>query len=55
MQWFALVKSRFHGAEEGQGLAEYSLILGLVVVVAVASLTSLGSTIAKSAGFILFD
>lgn len=55
MRWFALVQSRFRGGEAGQGLAEYSLILGLVAIVAVASLTSLGSAIAGSAGFILFD
>ena len=32
--------------EEGQGLAEYALILGLIAVVAIVSLVFLGSTIA---------
>jgi pilus assembly protein Flp/PilA len=37
--WFA--------AEDGQGLAEYALILGLIAVVAIASLTFLGGTITE--------
>ena len=32
--------------EEGQGLAEYALILGLIAVVAIVSLVFLGDTIA---------
>jgi pilus assembly protein Flp/PilA len=31
--------------EQGQGLAEYALILGLLAVVAIAALVFLGSTI----------
>jgi pilus assembly protein Flp/PilA len=54
MRWFASVRSRLRRADDGQGLAEYSLILGLVAIVAVASLTSLGSAIAGSAGFSMF-
>jgi pilus assembly protein Flp/PilA len=32
--------------EEGQGLAEYALILGLIAVVAIVSLIFLGGTVA---------
>jgi Flp pilus assembly pilin Flp len=32
--------------EEGQGLAEYALILGLIAVVAIVSLIFLGDTVA---------
>ena len=32
--------------EEGQGLAEYALILGLIAVVAIVSMIFLGDTIA---------
>ena len=31
--------------EQGQGLAEYALILGLIAVVAIATLVFMGSTI----------
>jgi pilus assembly protein Flp/PilA len=31
--------------EEGQGLAEYALILGLIAVVAIAALVFMGTTI----------
>lgn len=54
MRWFALVRSRLRSAEDGQGLAEYGLILGLVAVVAVAALTTLGAAITGSAGFSMF-
>lgn len=37
-------------SEEGQGLAEYGLILALVAVVAIAALTSLGSAIVTDLG-----
>ncbi len=32
--------------EEGQGLAEYALILGLIAIVAIVSLIFLGDTVA---------
>ncbi len=38
--------------EEGQGLAEYALILALIAIVAVISLTFLGGTIADLMSFI---
>ena len=33
--------------EEGQGLAEYALILGLIAVVAIAALVFMGTTISQ--------
>jgi len=41
--------------ESGQGLAEYSLIIALVALVCVAALRMLGSAIAASDGFKLFQ
>ena len=38
--------------EEGQGLAEYALILGLIAVVAIVSLIFLGDAIADLMSFI---
>lgn len=40
-----LSKVAAHQAEEGQGLAEYGLILALIAVVAIGALTVLGGTI----------
>ncbi|MGH2607884.1 MAG: Flp family type IVb pilin [Tepidiformaceae bacterium] len=39
------VKKVFKRDEEGQGLAEYGLILALIAVVCVAALTTLGGAI----------
>jgi len=39
--------------EEGQGLAEYGLILALVAVVAITALTGLGSAIVGTLGNIV--
>ncbi|MGI8551135.1 MAG: Flp family type IVb pilin [Dehalococcoidia bacterium] len=40
------LRSRFtNDSEEGQGLAEYGLILALIAVVAIAALTGLGSAL----------
>ncbi len=41
--------------ESGQGLAEYSLIIAFVALVAIAGLNILGRAIADSDGFKLFD
>lgn len=38
--------------EEGQGLAEYALILGLIAVVAIVSLAFLGNTVNDMLSFI---
>jgi pilus assembly protein Flp/PilA len=44
--WMEALRSRlFNSDEEGQGLAEYGLILALVAVVAITALTGLGSAI----------
>jgi pilus assembly protein Flp/PilA len=37
-------------SDEGQGLAEYGLILALIAVVAIAALTGLGTAIADKLG-----
>jgi pilus assembly protein Flp/PilA len=41
---------RFVREEEGQGLVEYALILGLIAVVAIAALTASGSSISSMFG-----
>ena len=41
---------RFVQEEEGQGLVEYALIIGLIAVVAIAALTSAGGGIAAMFG-----
>ncbi len=40
--------------EEGQGLAEYGMILGLASIAAVAALTVLGSSLINLPGWSLF-
>jgi Flp pilus assembly pilin Flp len=40
------------GDEDGQGLAEYALILGLIAIVAIVSLVFLGDTIADLMSYI---
>lgn len=47
----AITKVRQHNDDSGQGLAEYALILGLVALVCVGALGSLGGAIAASPGF----
>ncbi len=43
---FALITS-FRSEEEGQGLAEYALILALIAIVAIIALIFLGSQVSK--------
>ena len=43
---------RFVREEEGQGLVEYALILGLIAVVAIAALTASGGSIKSMFGTI---
>ena len=38
--------------EEGQGLAEYALILALIAIIAIAALTLLGGQIAEILNYI---
>ena len=45
--------NRLDDREEGQGLAEYGLILALVAVVAITALTGLGSAIVGTFGNIV--
>lgn len=45
---------RMHEREDGQGLAEYALILGLVAALCVAALGALGQAISASSGFTMF-
>jgi pilus assembly protein Flp/PilA len=46
MRLFVLLTGRLH-REEGQGLAEYALILSLIAVIAVAALVFLGTRISS--------
>jgi pilus assembly protein Flp/PilA len=41
-----------HGGEEGQGLAEYGLILALIAVVCIGALELLGTSISSKIGVI---
>ncbi len=43
---------RFVREEEGQGLVEYALIIGLIAVVAIAALTASGGSISSIFGTI---
>lgn len=40
------IKARLGTQEDGQSLAEYALILGLIAVVAIVALTAMGGQIA---------
>ena len=46
-QWLEHVTARFRHDEEGQGLAEYALILALIAIVAIAALFFLGSQVSS--------
>ena len=43
----ALISSKISKDEEGQGLAEYALILALIAIVAIFALIFLGSQVSK--------
>ena len=43
----ALVRRLFDRREEGQGLAEYALILALIAIVAIVALIFLGGQVSK--------
>ena len=44
--WFSTLLHRFfHGDEDGQGLAEYALILALIAIIAIVALIFLGGQI----------
>ena len=47
-----LVRSPFIGDEDGQGLAEYALILALIAIVAITALFFLGEQISGTLSFI---
>jgi pilus assembly protein Flp/PilA len=42
---YALISSLFVPDEEGQGLAEYALILSLIAIVAIVALVFLGGSV----------
>jgi len=46
MSFLTALINRFRSNEEGQGLAEYALILSLIAIVAIAALLLLGPAIA---------
>ena len=43
----ALISSKISKDDEGQGLAEYALILALIAIVAIIALIFLGSQVSK--------
>jgi pilus assembly protein Flp/PilA len=50
--WAVNKLAKYQAEEEGQGLAEYGLILALIAVVCIGALTLLGSGIAATLGAI---
>jgi len=47
MQFFTALISSFRRDDEGQGLAEYALILALIAIVAIVALLFLGGAISN--------
>ena len=43
--WARRIRSAIRGNDEGQGLAEYALILALIAIVAIVALIYLGSQV----------
>ena len=50
-----LVRLHLLRSRKGQGMVEYGLILGLVTVVAITALTSIGSSVSGYFGTIVTD
>ncbi len=47
MSFLSALIASFHQDEEGQGLAEYALILALIAIVAIVALLFLGGQVSK--------
>ncbi len=47
MSYFTALIASFRNDEEGQGLAEYALILALIAIVAIIALIFLGGQVSK--------
>jgi pilus assembly protein Flp/PilA len=47
MAFLSSLVARFSSAEEGQGLAEYALILALIAIVAIVALIFLGGQVSR--------
>jgi pilus assembly protein Flp/PilA len=47
MSFIDSVIASLHGEEDGQGLAEYALILALIAIVAIIALIFLGGQVSK--------
>ncbi len=47
MSYFSALIASFRSDDEGQGLAEYALILALIAIVAIVALIFLGGEISK--------
>ena len=47
LKYYVALISIFRRDEEGQGLAEYALILALIAIVAIVALIFLGSQVSK--------
>ena len=43
----AMISSLLHRDEEGQGLAEYALILALIAIISIIALLFLGGSVSK--------
>ena len=52
MTYLAIWLSTFSRRDEGQGLAEYALILALIAIVAILALTFLGTQISSILSYV---
>jgi pilus assembly protein Flp/PilA len=46
-EFYLRVVEKFHRDEDGQGLAEYALILALIAIIAIVALIFLGGQVSK--------